>query len=179
MYACVCVCVCVCVFGDADGIPSRQRYKLAVARKSGEKDAKKEERTASDAAAAACLIKSKLERLADSKRQITQPSNIKSNLEVADASPWEPHNAHGAVPLGNAYAELEINDFSVDDRQVICSATKLMEASCGVAITQKGMYIKPGDNPRPGHRKLYLLIEGDDDRKVQNALNRLKMLRQV
>ena len=165
--------VCVCVCGDADGIPSRQRHKLAVARKSGEKD------VSSEVAAAACLIKSKLERLADSKGQNTQPSNIKSNLEVADASPWEPHNVHGAVPLGKAYAELEINDFSIDDRQVIFSARQLMEATLGVAITQKGMYIKPGDNPRPGHRKLYLLIEGDDDRKVQNALSRLKMLRPV
>jgi len=63
----------------------------------------------------------------------------------------------------------------LDDRQAICSALQSIEATCGVAITQKGRYFKPGDNPREGDRKLFLLIEGDDARKVENALNRIKI----
>ena len=32
------------------------------------------------------------------------------------------------------------------------------------------MYVKPGLNPPVGERKLYLLIEGDEERKVKGAV---------
>ncbi len=41
---------------------------------------------------------------------------------------------------------------------------------CDVCVTSKGIYVKPGLNPPIGERKLYLLIEGDAERKVKNAL---------
>jgi len=47
-----------------------------------------------------------------------------------------------------------------------------------VCVTTKGVYVKPGLNPPPGERKLYLLLEADAERKVKGALVQFKRLLQ-
>ena len=52
---------------------------------------------------------------------------------------------------------------------LVCSIAPIIEF-CDVCVTSKGMYVKPGLNPPVGERKLYLLIEGDEERKVKGAV---------
>lgn len=44
---------------------------------------------------------------------------------------------------------------------------------CDVSVTNKGIYVKPGLQPPAGERKLYLLIEGDAERKVKMAASQV------
>ena len=53
---------------------------------------------------------------------------------------------------------------------------KVVEAACGVAITQKGIY--GGGQPGTRTEKLHLVIEGDSERKVQEAKNNLMHIAQ-
>mmetsp|Transcript_39090 Transcript_39090/g.92354 ORF Transcript_39090/g.92354 Transcript_39090/m.92354 type:complete len:186 (+) Transcript_39090:3-560(+) len=76
--------------------------------------------------------------------------------------------------------ELEINDYpqharwKATHKESIAPITEL----CDVCVTAKGCYVKPGLNPPAGERKLYLLIEGDAERKVKGALAQFKRLLQ-
>lgn len=47
---------------------------------------------------------------------------------------------------------------------------------CDVSVTNKGIYVKPGLQPPAGERKLYLLIEGDAERKVKMAASQVPRL---
>ena len=44
-----------------------------------------------------------------------------------------------------------------------------MTERTGVAIISRGTYIPPGKKPEVGERKLYLLIEGQNDMQVRQA----------
>ena len=46
---------------------------------------------------------------------------------------------------------------------------------CDVCVTSKGIYVKPGLNPPNNERKLYLLIEGDAERKVKMAVAQVSL----
>ena len=49
---------------------------------------------------------------------------------------------------------------------------------CDVCVTSKGIYVKPGLNPPAGERKLYLLIEGNEERNVKAAVAQVQLFRQ-
>jgi len=52
----------------------------------------------------------------------------------------------------------------------------VLEAT-GTSITTKGSYYPPGKNPEPGQDpKLYILVEGDTELVVTNAMRELKRL---
>jgi len=96
--------------------------------------------------------------------------------------------ALGLAPSGTGVApepdhfeeELEINDYPQHARWKAThkdSIAPIIEF-CDVCVTSKGIYVKPGLNPPTGERKLYLLIEGDEERKVKGALAQFKKLLQ-
>jgi hypothetical protein len=64
--------------------------------------------------------------------------------------------------------QVEINDYPQHARWKAThkeSLAPILEF-CDVCITAKGVYVKPGLQPPPGERKLYLLIEGEAEMKV-------------
>ena len=77
-------------------------------------------------------------------------------------------------------AEIEINDYPQHARWRVTnkdSMAPIVEFN-DVAVTAKGIYVKPGLQPPLNERKLYLLIEGDTERKVQGAVSQFKKLLQ-
>lgn len=80
---------------------------------------------------------------------------------------------------GAFHATLEINDFPQKARWAVTNRTnvaKILEAT-GTSITTKGNYYAPGKEPPSGAEpKLYILIEGDTEVVVSNALVELTRL---
>lgn len=80
---------------------------------------------------------------------------------------------------GAFHAKLEINDFPQKARWAVTNRTnvaKILEAT-GTSITTKGNYYPPGKEPPAGAEpKLYLLIEGDTEVVVGNALAEMTRL---
>lgn len=80
---------------------------------------------------------------------------------------------------GAFHATLEINDFPQKARWAVTNRTnvaKILEAT-GTSITTKGNYYAPGKEPPSGAEpKLYILIEGDTELVVSNALVELTRL---
>lgn len=80
---------------------------------------------------------------------------------------------------GAFHATLEINDFPQKARWAVTNRTnvaKILEAT-GTSITTKGNYYPPGKEPASGQEpKLYILIEGDTEVVVGNALSELTRL---
>lgn len=80
---------------------------------------------------------------------------------------------------GAFHATLEINDFPQKARWAVTNRTnvaKILEAT-GTSITTKGNYYAPGKEPAQGQEpKLYILIEGDTEVVVSNALQDLTRL---
>lgn len=80
---------------------------------------------------------------------------------------------------GAFHATLEINDFPQKARWAVTNRTnvaKILEAT-GTSITTKGNYYAPGKEPAQGQEpKLYILIEGDTELVVSNALQDLTRL---
>lgn len=80
---------------------------------------------------------------------------------------------------GAFHATLEINDFPQKARWAVTNRTnvaKILEAT-GTSITTKGNYYPPGKEPPSGAEpKLYILIEGDTEVVVSNALVELTRL---
>lgn len=80
---------------------------------------------------------------------------------------------------GAFHATLEINDFPQKARWAVTNRTnvaKILEAT-GTSITTKGNYYAPGKDPPSGSEpKLYILIEGDTELVVSNALAELTRL---
>lgn len=80
---------------------------------------------------------------------------------------------------GAFHATLEINDFPQKARWAVTNRTnvaKILEAT-GTSITTKGNYYPPGKDPPAGaDPKLYILIEGDTELVVGNALSELTRL---
>ncbi|KAK6344537.1 pre-mRNA processing RNA-helicase [Orbilia brochopaga] len=80
---------------------------------------------------------------------------------------------------GAYHATLEINDFPQKARWAVTNRTniaKVLEAT-GTSITTKGSYYAPGKTPAAGQDpKLYILVEGDTELVVTNAMRELKRL---
>ncbi|KAK5958840.1 pre-mRNA processing RNA-helicase [Knufia fluminis] len=77
---------------------------------------------------------------------------------------------------GAFHATLEINDFPQRARWSVTNRTnvaKILE-STGTSITTKGTFYKTGDVPGPNDLpKLYILVEGDSELVVQQAMREL------
>ncbi|WPG99123.1 P-loop containing nucleoside triphosphate hydrolase protein [Acrodontium crateriforme] len=80
---------------------------------------------------------------------------------------------------GAFHATLEINDFPQKARWAVTNRTnvaKILE-STGTSITSKGNYYAPGKEPAVGDQpKLYILVEGDTEVVVSNAMTELTRL---
>lgn len=80
---------------------------------------------------------------------------------------------------GAFHATLEINDFPQKARWGVTNRTnvaKILEAT-GTSITTKGNYYAKGVEPQPGELpKLYILVEGDTEVVVENAMRELTRL---
>ncbi|OJD38804.1 pre-mrna-processing atp-dependent rna helicase prp5 [Diplodia corticola] len=92
--------------------------------------------------------------------------------------PGQPIDNKG--PDAGAYhATLEINDYPQKARWAVTNRTnvaKILEAT-GTSITTKGNFYTKGDTPGPEQPpKLYILVEGDTEIVVQNAMRELMRL---
>ncbi|KAI1466846.1 P-loop containing nucleoside triphosphate hydrolase protein [Daldinia caldariorum] len=80
---------------------------------------------------------------------------------------------------GAFHATLEINDFPQKARWAVTNRTnvaKILEAT-GTSITNKGTFYRPGQEvPPDGEPKLYILVEGDTELMVANAMAELTRL---
>ena len=80
---------------------------------------------------------------------------------------------------GAFHATLEINDFPQKARWAVTNRTnvaKILEAT-GTSITSKGNYYAKGQEPELGGQpKLYILVEGDTEVVVENAMRELTRL---
>src|SRR3569833_1751457 len=106
-------------------------------------------------------------------------SDINARLARAgQLRPGQPVDNKGP-DAGAFHATLEINDFPQKARWAVTNRTnvaKILEAT-GTSITTKGTYYAPGKEPAPGGEpKLYILIEGDTEVVVGNALSELTRL---
>ncbi|KLU84193.1 pre-mRNA-processing ATP-dependent RNA helicase PRP5 [Magnaporthiopsis poae ATCC 64411] len=103
------------------------------------------------------------------------------NARLAKAGqlrPGQPIDNKGP-DAGAFHATLEINDFPQKARWAVTNRTnvaKILDAT-GTSITTKGTYYAPGKEPAAGaDPKLYILIEGDTELVVGNALSELTRL---
>ena len=106
-------------------------------------------------------------------------SEINARLARAgQLRPGQPIDNKGP-DAGAFHATLEINDFPQKARWAVTNRTnvaKILEAT-GTSITTKGNYYAPGKDPPAGaDPKLYILIEGDTEVVVGNALSELTRL---
>ncbi|GKZ35445.1 pre-mRNA processing RNA-helicase [Aspergillus brasiliensis] len=80
---------------------------------------------------------------------------------------------------GAFHATLEINDFPQKARWAVTNRTnvaKILEAT-GTSITTKGSFYPTGKVPGPGENpKLYILVEGETELSVTNAMRELMRL---
>ncbi|KAI9376749.1 hypothetical protein BJX61DRAFT_488211 [Aspergillus egyptiacus] len=80
---------------------------------------------------------------------------------------------------GAFHATLEINDFPQKARWAVTNRTnvaKILEAT-GTSITTKGSFYPAGKVPGPGENpKLYILVEGETELSVTNAMRELMRL---
>lgn len=106
-------------------------------------------------------------------------SDINARLARAgQLRPGQPIDNKGP-DAGAFHATLEINDFPQKARWAVTNRTnvaKILEAT-GTSITTKGNFYAAGKEPPSGAEpKLYILIEGDTEVVVSNALAELKRL---
>ncbi|KAI9800096.1 MAG: pre-mRNA processing RNA-helicase [Sarcosagium campestre] len=96
------------------------------------------------------------------------------------------HQLRTGVPIDNKgpdagayHATLEINDFPQKARWAVTNRTnvaKILEAT-GTSITTKGNFYAAGKEPQTGEQpKLYILVEGDTEVVVTNAMRELMRL---
>lgn len=78
--------------------------------------------------------------------------------------------------LSSLCGRVEINDWPARERILALQSIKVVQAACGVAITQKGIY--GGGQPGTRTEKLHLVIEGESERKVQEAMDYLMHITQ-
>ncbi|KAK9453701.1 P-loop containing nucleoside triphosphate hydrolase protein [Dipodascopsis uninucleata] len=105
-------------------------------------------------------------------------SHIDSKLKTTSTK-------QGAAPdnkgpdAGEFHATLVINDFPQKARWAVTNRTniaKILE-STGTSITNKGTYYPPGRSVPPnGEPKLYILVEGQTETDVSDAMHELKRL---
>ncbi|KAJ1770174.1 pre-mRNA processing RNA-helicase [Coemansia sp. RSA 1813] len=86
--------------------------------------------------------------------------------------------ATAAIPVGAFGCELDINDYPQTARWKATNRdtlTQIIEQT-GVAITTRGIFVPPGKPVPEGERKLYLSIEGDAERAVEQAKTEIKRI---
>ena len=83
---------------------------------------------------------------------------------------------YASSALSSLCGRLEINDWTARERILALQSIKVVEAACGVAITQKGIY--GGGQLDTRTEKLHLVIEGDSERRVQEAKDYLMHIAQ-
>jgi ATP-dependent RNA helicase DDX46/PRP5 len=111
---------------------------------------------------------------------------VTSAIDAINARLNKTGQLRSGVPIDNKgpdagafHATLEINDFPQKARWAVTNRTnvaKILEAT-GTSITTKGSFYPAGKNPEPGaDPKLYILVEGDTEVVVTNAMRELMRL---
>jgi len=117
---------------------------------------------------------------ADRLRQVSSVvdainSRLRKSGEVRNNTPID----NKGPDAGAFHFNLTINDFPQKARWGVTNRSnvaKILEAT-GTSITSKGIFYPPGKEPAEGEQpKLYLLVEGDTDVAVQNAVRELMRL---
>lgn len=102
-------------------------------------------------------------------------SRLKKNGELRSGVPID----NKGPDAGAYHATLEINDFPQKARWAVTNRTNIAKVleQTGTSITTKGSYYPPGKAPQLGQDpKLYILVEGDTELVVTNAMRELKRL---
>ncbi|KAJ1729078.1 pre-mRNA processing RNA-helicase, partial [Coemansia biformis] len=83
-----------------------------------------------------------------------------------------------AIPVGVFGCELDINDYPQRARWRATNSDTLSQIieQSGAAITTRGDFVPPGRPVPEGKRKLYLTIEADTERAVEQAKNEIKRI---
>jgi ATP-dependent RNA helicase DDX46/PRP5 len=107
--------------------------------------------------------------VADIHKRLNKAGVMRSGVPIDNKGP----------DAGAFHATLEINDFPQKARWAVTNRTnvaKILEAT-GTSITTKGSYYALGKEPGPGENpKLYILVEGDTELVVTNAMRELMRL---
>lgn len=105
---------------------------------------------------------------------------INARLGRTGTQPRAGQSLDNKGPDAGAYhATLEINDFPQKARWAVTNRTNVAKIldSTGTSITTKGTFYPPGKEVPPGgDPKLYILVEGDTELVVANAMAELKRL---
>ncbi|KAJ2647890.1 pre-mRNA processing RNA-helicase [Coemansia sp. RSA 1250] len=121
-----------------------------------------------------------------SSRDITKdPAAIAAKAAAAVAAAAAAAGVPGAtslstatVPVGVYGCELDINDYPKKARWRATNRETLSQIieQSGAAITMRGIFVPPGKPVPAGERKLYLSIEADTERAVEQAKSELKRI---
>ncbi|KAF3904319.1 hypothetical protein AA313_de0201101 [Arthrobotrys entomopaga] len=115
------------------------------------------------------VIDKVLAATSDIQKRLTKANVLRSGAPIDNKGP----------DAGAFHATLEINDFPQKARWAVTNRTniaKVLEAT-GTSITTKGSYYPAGKAPSAGQDpKLYILVEGDTELVVTNAMRELKRL---
>ncbi|KAJ1817411.1 pre-mRNA processing RNA-helicase, partial [Coemansia sp. RSA 2599] len=86
--------------------------------------------------------------------------------------------ASSIIPVGAYGCELDINDYPQKARWRATNRETLSQIieQTGAAITTRGVFVPPGKPVPEGERKLYLTIESDSERSVEQAKNEIKRI---
>lgn len=108
----------------------------------------------------------------------TSPQSSRLTSSIVGTRPGGPVDNRG--PDAGAYhATLEINDFPQKARWDVTNRTNVAKIldSTGTSITNKGNFYAKDKQPKPGEPpKLYILVEGDTEIVVENAMMQLTRL---
>ncbi|KAI9825508.1 MAG: pre-mRNA processing RNA-helicase [Phylliscum demangeonii] len=107
--------------------------------------------------------------VADIHSRLNKAGELRTGVPVDNKGP----------DAGAFHATLEINDFPQKARWAVTNRTnvaKILEATA-TSITTKGSFYAAGKEPQPGENpKLYILVEGDTEVVVTNAMRELMRL---
>ncbi|KAJ5098966.1 Pre-mRNA-processing ATP-dependent RNA helicase prp5 [Penicillium argentinense] len=107
--------------------------------------------------------------VADINARLSKAGVMRSGVPIDNRGP----------DAGQFHATLEINDFPQKARWAVTNRTnvaKILEAT-GTSITTKGNFYPPGKEPGPNELpKLYILVEGETEISVTNAMRELMRL---
>ncbi|KAI9679033.1 MAG: putative ATP-dependent RNA helicase ddx46 [Trizodia sp. TS-e1964] len=107
--------------------------------------------------------------VADITSRLNKQRELRSGVPIDNKGP----------DAGAFHATLEINDFPQKARWAVTNRTnvaKILEAT-GTSITTKGSFYPTGKEPQAGENpKLYILVEGDTEVVVTNAMRELMRL---
>ncbi|KAI9775964.1 MAG: pre-mRNA processing RNA-helicase [Geoglossum umbratile] len=110
-----------------------------------------------------------MQATADIHTRLNKTGQLRSGVPIDNKGP----------DAGAFHATLEINDFPQKARWAVTNRTnvaKILEAT-GTSITSKGSFYPTGKEPGPGENpKLYILVEGDTEVVVTNAMRELMRL---